>query len=116
MPRKKGLGRGWWFESERHRLARMGIKTGRKQKIQLQIVPRGWKKLRFGLTHWGNRKIKQSITYVYKSGKAQIDIFLNPYNKMWQVDIWRHPSYTKTKKFKTKTQALKFAKEYIEKH
>ena len=26
----KGLGKGWWFESQRHRLARLGIKTGRK--------------------------------------------------------------------------------------
>ena len=31
MLRRKGIGRGWWFESERHRLARMGIKTGRKR-------------------------------------------------------------------------------------
>jgi len=30
MPKRRGLGKGWWLESERHRLARMGIKTGRK--------------------------------------------------------------------------------------
>jgi len=80
------------------------------------MVLKDWKKLRFGLTHIGNRKIRQSIMYIHKSDKAQIDIFLNPYNKVWQVDIWKYPSYTKTKKFKTHTQALKYAKEYMKKH
>lgn len=29
---RKPIGKGWWYESERHRLARMGIKTGSKLK------------------------------------------------------------------------------------
>jgi len=40
MSRRKSLGRGWWFESQRHRLARLGIKTGRKQKEVLSMPKR----------------------------------------------------------------------------
>ena len=38
MPRIKGLGRGWFYESYRHSLAAKGIRTGRKRTVPIEVV------------------------------------------------------------------------------
>ena len=70
------------------------------------MVIKNWKK------HWEN-KDKDWITYKGSYGR-ELDVLYNKRSKRW--DVIPEKSLTGAKIFKTKSQALKYAKSYMRTH
>ena len=115
-PRHRDSGRGWHNQSERHKLARMGIKTAIKDspESRLKIMNskpnlNSWNKVK---NYWVNKQ-EDSLTFVEIIKESETDNYV--------VVISKHKKGTdkvdkEFNEFETKPKASKFVEDYMESH
>jgi len=77
------------------------------------MATKDWKKTREGHYEWNGKLNK--ISYHGSEHKPKVTIIKNRFEK-WAVFYNSKSGFIREKSFKTKTEALKFAKEYMRKH